>query len=55
MPAIRKRSFGIVPVAFQQDGSMLFLILRAYQHWDFPKGGADEGETPLEAARRELA
>ncbi len=54
MPAIRKRSFGIIPIAFGQDGSPVFLILRAYTHWDFPKGGADEGETPLQAATREM-
>lgn len=54
MPAIRKRSFGIIPIAIGLDGSPLFLVLRAYAHWDFPKGGADEGETPLQAARREM-
>ncbi len=54
MPAIRKRSFGIIPIATERDGSLLFLILRAYTHWDFPKGGADDGEMPLQAARREM-
>ncbi len=51
---IRKRSFGIIPIAIERDGSPLFLILRAYAHWDFPKGGADAGETPLQAAQREM-
>jgi 8-oxo-dGTP pyrophosphatase MutT (NUDIX family) len=54
MPAIQKRSFGIIPVAFEQDGSPVFLILRAYKNWDFPKGGAEVGEGPLEVARREM-
>ncbi len=54
MPAIRKHSFGIIPIALGQDGEHVFLILRAYTHWDFPKGGADEGETPLQAAKREM-
>ncbi len=54
MPVIRKRSFGIIPIAIERDGSPLFLILRAYAHWDFPKGAADEGETPLQAAQREM-
>ena len=54
MPAIQKRSFGIIPVAFEQDGSPVFLILRAYRNWDFPKGGADADESPLETARREM-
>jgi len=30
------------------------LLLRAYHHWDFPKGLREEGETSLEAARREV-
>jgi 8-oxo-dGTP pyrophosphatase MutT (NUDIX family) len=55
MPAIQKRSFGIIPIAFGQDGSPVFLILRAYKNWDFPKGGAEVDEGPLEAARREMA
>ena len=54
MATVKKRSYGIVPVATEQDGSLLFLILRAYNNWDFPKGGADEGETPLAAATREM-
>ncbi len=54
MPAIQRHSFGIVPIAFEQDGSPVFLVLRAYKNWDFPKGGAEEGETPLGAARREM-
>lgn len=31
-----------------------FLLLRAYQYWDFPKGMAERGETPMEAALREV-
>lgn len=31
-----------------------FLLLRAYNHWDFPKGMVEAGETPLEAAVREV-
>ncbi len=30
------------------------LMLRAWHHWDFPKGMQEDGESPLEAARREL-
>jgi 8-oxo-dGTP pyrophosphatase MutT (NUDIX family) len=54
MPAVKKRSFGIVPVAIEQDGSLLLLVLRAYKNWDFPKGGADNNEIPLAAAIREM-
>ena len=32
----------------------LFLLLRAYRNWDFPKGLVEEGEDPLAAARREV-
>ena len=32
----------------------LFLMLRAYRNWDFPKGVVEPGETPLAAARREV-
>jgi len=32
----------------------LFLMLRAYRNWDFPKGLVEQGETPLAAARREV-
>jgi bis(5'-nucleosidyl)-tetraphosphatase len=30
-------------------------MLRAYRNWDFPKGLVEAGETPLAAARREVA
>lgn len=30
------------------------LLLRAYNYWDFPKGGVEAGETPFEAAKREV-
>ena len=32
----------------------LFLMLRAYRNWDFPKGMVEPGEDPLAAARREV-
>jgi len=32
-----------------------YLLLRAYNYWDFPKGVVEPGETPLECARREVA
>lgn len=36
-------------------GGHVFLLLRAYRNWDFPKGEVVVGEAPLAAARRELA
>jgi len=29
-------------------------LLRAFNHWDFPKGMVEEGEAPLAAALREV-
>lgn len=46
-------SAGVIPVRRAQ-GRWLYLLLRAYQYWDFPKGKTEAGETPLEAALREL-
>ena len=46
-------SCGVV-LARQSDDECLTLLLRAYHHWDFPKGLREEGETPLEAAQREV-
>jgi bis(5'-nucleosidyl)-tetraphosphatase len=31
-----------------------FLLLRAFRHWDFPKGLVEPGESPLQAAVREV-
>ena len=33
----------------------LYLLLRAHQYWDFPKGIVEPGEEPLAAAVREIA
>jgi len=31
-----------------------YLLLRVYRTWDFPKGGLEPGESPLQAAVREV-
>jgi bis(5'-nucleosidyl)-tetraphosphatase len=50
----RKRfSAGAVIVRPDEHG-WRFLLLRVYRTWDFPKGGVENGETPLEAAVREV-
>lgn len=49
----RRLSAGVVVV--RRDASRwLFLMLRAYRNWDFPKGVVEPGEDPLAAARREV-
>lgn len=47
-----RRSAGVVIVRKHGSGWQ-FLVLRAYTYWDFPKGGIEPGESPIEAARRE--
>ncbi len=50
----RRLSAGVVVVRDTEDG-LRYLLLRAYRHWDFPKGMVEAGEEPLAAARREVA
>jgi 8-oxo-dGTP pyrophosphatase MutT (NUDIX family) len=45
-------SAGIVPVRWSGD-RWLYLMLRAYQYWDFPKGRTEAGETLIDTALRE--
>ncbi len=47
-------SAGVVVVRRDPERGWLFLLLRAYQYWDFPKGMVEPGERPLEAAVREV-
>jgi bis(5'-nucleosidyl)-tetraphosphatase len=46
-------SCGVV-LARQTDDGWVTLLLRAYHHWDFPKGLQEDGEQPMEAAVREV-
>src|ERR1700758_4740797 len=46
-------SAGVVVVRAAGD-TWLYLMLRAYRNWDFPKGLVEPGEEPLAAARREV-
>jgi bis(5'-nucleosidyl)-tetraphosphatase len=54
--AIDEHSAGLV--VFRRQGRearhRLYLLLDYGQHWDFPKGHIEAGETPLDAALREL-
>lgn len=46
-------SAGVVVVR-NLKGTWLFLMLRAYRNWDFPKGLVEAGEQPFDAAIREV-
>ncbi len=48
-----KLSCGAVLVR-ETGSSWVTLMLRAYRNWDFPKGLCEAGETPLQAAMREV-
>ncbi len=54
MPARPTRlSAGVVVVRDTPEG-WRYLLLRAFNHWDFPKGMVEPGESPLDAAIREV-
>ena len=49
-------SFGIIPLRFFQGSWQVFLVqLKSGNHWGFPKGHSQQGETPKETAFRELS
>ena len=47
-------SAGVV-VTRRVDYAPRYLLLRAYRYWDFPKGLVEPGESPRQAAQREVA
>lgn len=49
----RRLSSGVVVVHLTANG-VRFLLLRAFNHWDFPKGMVEDGEDALGAAIREV-
>jgi 8-oxo-dGTP pyrophosphatase MutT (NUDIX family) len=49
-----RQSAGVAVVRREAETWRL-LVLRCYQNWDFPKGGIEPGESPLQAAIRETA
>lgn len=51
----RKTLSAGVAVVRQTENGFVFLLLRSYQNWDFPKGVVEAGETPLQGALREVA
>jgi 8-oxo-dGTP pyrophosphatase MutT (NUDIX family) len=52
-PRPTRLSAGVVVVRQAEEG-WLFLLLRAFNHWDFPKGMVEPGEEALAAAIREV-
>ena len=46
-------SAGVVVLRRSGEGC-LYLLLRAYRYWDFPKGEVGPGEEAIAAARREV-
>lgn len=46
-------SAGVVVLREAETG-WRYLLLRAFNHWDFPKGMVERGEEPLAAAVREV-
>lgn len=48
-----RMSSGVVVVSVLER-KLKFLLLRAYRNWDFPKGMVEAGESPIDAAVREV-
>lgn len=46
-------SAGVV-ILQRGQGGCRYLLLRSYRYWDFPKGMVETGETPFNAACREV-
>ncbi|MGD8378187.1 MAG: bis(5'-nucleosyl)-tetraphosphatase [Gammaproteobacteria bacterium] len=55
MSSYRQRLSAGVVVVREVPGGVRYLLLRAFRYWDFPKGMVENGETPLQAARREVS
>jgi 8-oxo-dGTP pyrophosphatase MutT (NUDIX family) len=51
--SVRVLSSGVVVVSWNH-GHYDYLLLRAYNYWDFPKGVVEADESPLGAAVREV-
>jgi 8-oxo-dGTP pyrophosphatase MutT (NUDIX family) len=51
---INERSYGVVPIMIHDGVVQLFLIQHHSGAWLFPKGHAEQNETDIQAAEREL-
>lgn len=55
MRKVEESSFGIIPLSKEgEEWKVLIVLHKGGRHWAFPKGHSNPGETPLEAAMREL-
>lgn len=55
MDEAQPRRYSAGAVIFRRTPEQpLYLLLRAYRYWDFPKGEVEPDEDPLTAARREV-
>lgn len=55
METVTEEAFGIIPLSRVKDTWSIFVILHKHgDHWGFPKGKGEEGESALESAIREL-
>jgi 8-oxo-dGTP pyrophosphatase MutT (NUDIX family) len=52
--AFKVLSAGVIVIR-RAKGVWRYLLLRAYNYWDFPKGIVEKGEDPLQTALREVA
>ncbi len=54
---LREKSCGVVPFR-EERGEILYLVISSAvtkrEHWEFPKGGVEEGEREIQTALREL-
>ena len=54
MKQVNDRSYGVVPVRLVGEEWQFLVVCHLGGHWAFPKGHPEEGESPKEAAIREL-
>jgi len=52
---IKENCFGIIPLTYRENYWEVFIVLHLKgNYWGFPKGHAEKGESPKEAAEREM-